>query len=337
MGFVDGASAFDLDAESGAARGWDFLGGAPVPLRRRLREDVAQSLCQRGAPLACAFPLGQGGRGPFERLRQIRTLRDYPGMLVSCEGANAFNRRFHSNHVETGGFAGFQPANAPPELAGLVDPKGWIGVYAVAPFVLLIDRERLNGKPTPRRWSDLADPIYRGDIVFGGWRPEGATRFAAVNTFFLVNMLRRLGLSGLKAALANAATPMHSAQMPRLAGTSASPGGVYVLPWLLAELCPRRALTEVVWPEDGALAYPLWLTVQARRRAELAPLIDLFYGAELAAYLDDNLYPSLSPRGRAQIPRGGFYWVGWDYLRSRHAAADQKAARAAFAEIVACD
>ena len=342
MGFVDRAErcVFDLDPESGAPHGWDFLGSVPVPLRNRVREAVAQTaprcLDTGGAPLKCAFPLGQGGRGPFERLRHIRALDDFPGMPVSCDGGNAFNRRFHRTHVEAGAFSGCQPDGAPPEMSQLLDPEGWMGVFAVAPFVMLIDRERLDGKPTPRRWSDLADPLYRGEVVFGGWKPEGERRFRSVSEFFLLSMLRRFSVEGLGRILANVPTLVHSAQMPRLAGTGASVGGVYVAPWFLADLCPRRAMTEGVWPEDGALAYPLWLTVQADRRRALQPLIDLFYGNELAAYLAENLYPPLAPCGRDAIPRGGLTWLGWDYLRSRHAASYLKAARAAFLEFVPC-
>ena len=340
MGFVASRHVFDLDAERGAPSGLDFLGSVPTPLRRHVRDDVERTVSglsgAGGAALKCAFPLGQGGRGPFDRLRAIRPLDDFPGMLVSCDSGNAFNRRFHRDHVETGAFTGCQPANVPPELAHLVDPKGWIGVFAVAPFVMLVDRERLGGKPAPRRWSDLADPVYRGQVVFGGWKPVGEKTFRAVNSFFLANMLRRFGLRGLRAVLANVPTLMHSAQMPRLAGTRASVGGVYVAPWFLADLCPRRAVTEVVWPEDGALAYPLWLTVQARRRRELEPLVALFHGARLANYLGENLYPPLSPLGRRPALKGGLSWLGWDYVRSRHAGTDLKAALTAFREIVPC-
>ena len=342
MGFLEGAAryVFDVDAMNGSPRGLDFLGSVPVPLRRHVREDVARTVARvsaaGGAPLKCAFPMGQGGRGPFERLRHIRSLAEFPGLLVSCDGGGAFNRRFHREHVETGAFAGCQPDGVAPQLRPLIDPKGWIGVFAVAPFVMLIDHARLEGRPAPRRWSDLTDPVYRGQVVFGGWRPEGERRFRVVNGFFLVNMMRRLGLAGLRAVLANVPTLIHSAEMPRLAGTRASAGGVYVLPWFLADLCPRRAATEVVWPQDGALAYPLWLTVQAARRRELAPLIDHFYGADLSAYFNRNLYPSLAPDAPLSLPQGGLAWLGWDYVRSRQAAADLKVARAVFAEIVPC-
>ncbi len=75
------------------------LGTVPVPLRQRVRDGVADLVQEIGEadapPLRCCFPMGQGGRGPFERLRYIRALADYPGMLVSAEHGNAFNRRFY--------------------------------------------------------------------------------------------------------------------------------------------------------------------------------------------------------------------------------------------------
>ena len=119
---------------------------------------------------------------------------------------------------------------------------------------------------------------------------------------------------------------MHSAQMPRLAGTDGSLGGIYVLPWSLADICPRRNVTEVVWPENGALAYPLWLTVQAKHRERLAPLIDHFYGGELGRYLNGNRYPALGSGGAALPPGARLSWLGWDYVRHAATAADIKRA-----------
>ena len=96
---------------------------------------------------------------------------------------------------------------------------------------------------------------------------------------------------------------LHSAQMPRLAGTDASPGGIYIAPWSMADMCPRRKVTEVVWPEDGALAYPLWLTVKASHRKALDPLLRYFYGAELGRYLNANRYPALYARLCVRLAR----------------------------------
>ncbi len=81
-----------------APRGWDFLGSTPVPLRARMRDDIAQAaqayVASGGAPLKCCMPMGQGGRTPVERLRYVRELEDFPKLLVSAEHGNVFNRDF---------------------------------------------------------------------------------------------------------------------------------------------------------------------------------------------------------------------------------------------------
>lgn len=323
----------DATLPRGAARGWDFLGSVPVPLRARMRDGIAELVSRHrlagGPALKCCFPMGQGGRGPVDRLRFLKELDAFPRMLVSAEHGNVFNRRFHRDHVESGAFTGGQPGGSAPVFTdcGLVDPEGWIGVFAVAPFVLLVDRQRLDGRPVPRRWRDLADPTFRDQVVFGGWRREGTEVWTHYNKFFLVCMLRELGPAGLMRLVTNVPQLLHSAQMPRLAGTDASPGGVYVLPWSLADICPRRAHTEVVWPEDGALAYPLWLAVQARHRDRLDVLLRHFYGSALGRYLNGNRYPSLCPDLAPALPPGArLRWLGWDYIRHPGTARDVREA-----------
>ena len=331
--FGDAASA------RAAPRGWDFLASTPVPLRAKMRDDIALAtqahVARGGAPLKCCMPMGQGGRTPIERLRYVRALEDFPKLLVSSEHGAIFNRTFHRQYVERGAFSGRQPQGTAEAFtkAGLIDPQNWIGVYAVAPFVLLIDQKRLGARPVPQSWADLAHPLYHGEVVFSGWRREGDRDWSAYNQFFLVSMLRLLGADGLRALVANVPSLMHSAQMPRHAGAASSQGAIYILPWALADLCPRREVTQVVWPREGGLAYPLWLTAQTAQYEKVAPLLDYFFAPATAKWLDHNLYPSLAPAERAALPEGArLSWLGWDYLRHRSAAADVKAACAIFVE-----
>jgi ABC-type Fe3+ transport system substrate-binding protein len=320
----------EVHAPRATARGWDFLGSCPAPLRMKMRDELADLLreihVKHGERLKGCMPMGHGGRTPFERLRYIRDLDDFPKLLVSSDHGNAFNRAFHARHVETGAFFAPQVSGAGRvfEAAGLIDPKGWIGVYAVAPFVLLVDRARLGARKIPQSWAELAEPVYRGEIALSGWRPEGAEKWRAFNQFFLVALARLLGDSFLRAVLANLAGLAHSAQMPRLAGTQNSLASIYVLPWSLADLCPRRDRTEIVWPREGALAFPLWMTAQAAHRDRVAPLADYFFSAETARWLDHNRYPSLAPNA-AGLPEGArLVWPGWDFLRARSTAGEIK-------------
>jgi ABC-type Fe3+ transport system substrate-binding protein len=137
----------------------------------------------------------------------------------------------------------------------------------------------------------------------------------------------------LRRLVANVPGLMHSAQMPRHAGAASSMGAIYILPWSLADLCPRRDITEVVWPSEGALAYPLWMTAQAKHAGSVAPVLDYFFSAKTAAWLDHNRYPSLAPGKAAALPEGGrLSWLGWDYLRHRQTADDVRKATAIFIE-----
>ncbi len=337
------ARAFgDPASARAAARGWDFLGSCPAPLRMKMRDDLADFLRTRslrgGEKLKCCMPMGHGGRTPFERLRYVRDLDDFPRMLVSSDHGNAFNRAFHAEYVERGAFASLQPAGAARVFseAGLIDPRGWIGVYAVAPFVLLVDQARLGARPVPGSWADLADPVYRGEIAFSGWRREGDKYWRAYNQFFLLALSRLLGESALRGVLENLAGLTHSAQMPRLAGTANSLAGIYILPWALADLCPRRDRTQVVWPREGALAFPLWMTGQTAHAKRLAPLADYYFSEKTARWLDHNLYPSLAPGGAKKLPPGArLCWPGWDFIRHPSAAEEIKRACALFRDTAA--
>ncbi|TWA77914.1 ABC-type Fe3+ transport system substrate-binding protein [Azospirillum brasilense] len=339
---ADWAAAIDaieevLPGDAPSPRGLDFLGGVPVPLRHRVRDGLADVLIRHrretGRILAGCFPMGQGGRTPFDRLRRIRRLEDFPAMLVSADHGNTFNRRFHREHVAGGAFRIEQPGPvaAPFADCGLPDPEGRIAVFAVAPFVILADRRRLRGRPVPRRWSDLLGLAYRGQLAFGGWRRPGGSFGAHVNHFFLLAMHRMFGDAGLRCIAANTATLTHSAEMPRVAGTVASPAGVYVLPWSLAGICPHRAETELVWPEDGALAYPLWMTVKAADRERLDPLVRHMQGPDLGRLLADNRYPPLCPEVPSGLPPGArLWWPGWEVVRARSTADTLRAATRTF-------
>ena len=313
---------------------WDFLGNVPVPLRPHIHNavgEIAAPLSAGSRPLRWTFPHDKD----MKRLRFIRRLEDYPGMVVSAGHGDAFNRRFYESHVMGGAFSSCQPELAHSAFtdAGLIDESGSIGVYAVAPFVFLIDHNRLDGAPAPRRWADLMDPVYRGKVVFSGWRREGERQYRQYNKFFLLAMAQELGLKGLAKLVRNVPLLLHSTEMPRLAGTGASPGGIYIAPWSMADMCPSCGATEIVWPEDGALAYPLWLTVKASHRETAGPLARYFFGAALGHYLNGNRYPAVTRDCASGLPEGAkLKWPGWDYVRHPAAARMLKAACQTFTD-----
>ncbi len=140
-----------------------------------------------------------------------------------------------------------------PACGTLADPEGQFSVFAAIPLVFLIDLEKLGGRAAPRCWEDLLDPIYRDEIVFGGWRPNDRVAFQDFNEFLLLCLFERFGAGGVRAFAANVKGLLHNVKTTRLCGSnSAATGAIAVLPWLQADLCPRRDRTSIVWPVDGA-------------------------------------------------------------------------------------
>ncbi len=126
-------------------------------------------------------------------------------------------------------------------------------MFAVAPFVLLVDRDRLDGRPVPRRWADLMDPIYRDQVVFSGWCREGERRYRQVNTFFLLFM-------ALAYPLWLTVKTAHAARLAMLARYFHGPDlADYLDHNRYPALCPGR---EPAVPPGARLTWPGWEVIR---------------------------------------------------------------------------
>lgn len=298
----------------------DFLGRMPIPLRRPFKTGldrvVAARRAENGVSLSCCFLMGGEWQAPFAGLT-ARSPDDLPGMVVSSWSADLMTARWLDH------FAGPTTATSPPAHpacieGGLCDPLGACSVFAVIPLVFLVDHGRLGDRPVPRRWGDLLGPHFRRDVIFGGWRPNDRVPFTDFNEFLLLCLLEEFGRSGIEAFAANVKMLAHNIRTVRTAGTDSDEGAaVAVLPWLQADLCPRRARTSVVWPEDGALAMPIGFVAKPEQRDRLRPLIDYVTGPDLGAVLAKNRYPPVAAAIPQAFPPGArLKWPGWDHVRS---------------------
>ena len=194
-----------------------------------------------------------------------------------------------------------RPVHPAVTAAGLVDPAGLFTVFAVIPWVFLIDHRKLGARPVPRRWEDLLDPVYHDQIVFGGWKRPSDGTYPDCNDFLLLTLYRRFGAAGLRAFAANTRAILHNTLAARLAGTNSEQGGaISILPWLQADICPRRDRTSVIWPEDGAMAMPIGFSVAAAQHARVQPLLDFICGDAYARRAGAQPLP----RGLGRRPAG---------------------------------
>ena len=323
-----------IGEEAGAphAGAIDFLGRMPIPLRRAFKagldRTVAAQRAAGGAALDCRFLSGAEWYRPFDALAAAAPRGEVPAMLVSTFYHDILSPALTARYAGPAAPAAMHPACA---AAGLADPQGAFHSFAAIPFVFLVDETRLGGRPAPRAWADLLAPCWAGEIVFGGWRPNERVPYQDYNSYLLLCLHLEFGTAGLTAFAANVKQLQHNIRTAAQAGSNAAgASAIAVLPWLQAELCPRRQRTRVVWPEDGALVMPIGYLLRPEAAARLRPLVDYVTGAELAQVLARNCYPATGVGTSGFPPGARLKWPGWERLRSLDVAAASRAAAQVF-------
>jgi len=295
----------DATILSGAGEPLDLLARMPIPLRRPFK--LAAEAVARRHDLCIRAVMGGEWDAPFDALMREPARR--PAMVVTPWTPETLCDDL---------VRGAEPSSAlVPAGAGLADPLDGFGVFAAIPLVFLVDHTRLAGRAPPLRWADVLGAQWRGEVVFGGWRPHTGVPFSDYNQFLLLCLLEEFGEDGVRAFAASVRGLQHNVVSARTAGGGGGLGGaVTILPWMQAEMAPRRDRVSVVWPEDGAYAMPIGFVQRPEMTERLRPLVDMLTGAQFGRVLARNCYPPTT----APMP-GSLKWPGWERVRQGNMAA----------------
>ena len=314
----------------------DLFARMPVPLRRTFKlgveKVVARNRAATGVELRCLLDGGGEWLPPFKTL-PTASADPLPEMIVTTMGPDVAAPSLWSQYAplisRNHSSIEYHPAC---KKCGLADPSGTFATFAVVPFVFLVDESRLGYRPAPRTWADLLEPIWSEDIVFGGWRPNDRTPYQDYNNYLLVHIYKQFGETGIQAFAANTKLLQHNVVIAAQGGSDhPSAGTISILPWMQAELCPRRSRTRVIWPEDGALAMPIGYFIKPEARERLAPLIEFVEGPELGAILARDCYPPTRAGTPDAFPPGALLqWPGWNFVRQGGLAAASRLAASRF-------
>lgn len=311
------------DRADGVPGHLNFLGYSACAFKHTFRDGLNKVLDDyrkaTGTGLNCHVPLGCGSGDIYDSVWKAGCIDDFPDVVASLGFGDFFRKDFRDRFVEKSFFksAWDGPLNGIFENAGFRDPLDCYTVYAVMPYVMLVDRKRLGEIPVPEQWSDLLGGQFKDRIIINGTGDKVAETP-------LLYFHKEHGEKGLSRLAANVCAAWHSAQMAKAAGSDRSGAAVYIIPWFFASLCCRTEAVSIVWPRDGALASPLYLLAKKETYSDLAPVINYVTGTELGRKSAQSRLPSLNPLVDNSLPEGAsFKWIGWDYLKS-HDAAEQK-------------
>lgn len=307
-----------LFQDENAMRRLNFLGYTYCPLKQTFKDSFEEILKKYLAETGnnsfqYCVPSGCGGEDTYDNIWQVEKIEDFPDILVSAGFDDFFRQGFVDRLVKKGYFKSknYSEMNSDFVSLGYEDPDGWYSPYAAAPLVWLVDHKKLGSLPKPKEWKDLLNPIYKDNIVVGSCHDE-------VHEDVLLYFYKEYGDEGVRKLAANVKGGLHGAQMAKLAGSNRPQGAaIYLIPWLFAKSCPRTEVTEIIWPEDGAIIVPMYLLIKEGKDKEFATFLDFVMGTDYGQKSADNCFPVLNPQVDNKLPnKAGFKWLGWDYIKS---------------------
>ncbi len=267
-----------------------------------------------GEALSWHIPMGCNAEDPYADLVRAETIGELPGVTASVGFGDFMTPTFFERFVSRGCFQSANPGRVHPafESSGLLDAEGWYTPYSVWAHVLLVDLHNLAGRPLPTRWSGLLDPCYADQIVSDGAHHQ---RFAQI---LLLHYYRFFGEAGMVRLVKNIRETAHPAEMAKSAGTPASKGAsIYIIPWSFAHARRWPRHMRIVWPEEGALASPMYAWVKADASATVKMIGRELVGEKLGRACAQAGFPSLNPGVDNHLPDdASFCWLGWDYVRT---------------------
>ncbi|MBP1763370.1 MAG: hypothetical protein H6Q65_428 [Firmicutes bacterium] len=231
--------------------------------------------------------------------------------LILSKGYHFFNKNFAERFIKPGYFR--MPATQVPnkQLADLeiIDKNGDFQVVSTTTTIMVVDKTRLGDLPMPKRWGDLLRPEYEHKVMLNSYGPS----FSDV---VLLNIYKEYGEEGVEALGRAIYGGGHAAEM--IKGMSSSKPGlppIYIMADFFARTISSSDNIEIVWPEDGALAMPLFYLVKADKAEKMKVLLDFLHSTEFGQLCADARFPSLHPEITNKLPEGAkLKWLGWDFV-----------------------
>jgi ABC-type Fe3+ transport system substrate-binding protein len=181
-------------------------------------------------------------------------------------------------------------------------------IFGAMPYVLLVNHDRLKGRPAPRRIADLTNPLYEGSLGTG-FAPDDITEL------LLLDIAKEQGEEGIRALARNIGFSGRVPQMSADALGNRDGCCVYFMSWFFAHAIPKRDYLEIVWPDDGAVLNPMYALIKKDLSDPQKAAAEWLFSRELGQIMADGWFAHVNSAVNHTLPaEATIRWVGWDYI-----------------------
>lgn len=299
-------------AEEKALSQLHFMAMLPCGLRNPFKDFLEAHLLEHPERYAAFDYLAEGNVNHelsyYPMLDHVSSAEELPEIMMASDVNNFFHRPFRERFVGSGVFEAYRPyaPNQYLEKAGFSDPSGNYSMYTANMLVMAVDTERLGQKPMPGVWADLLSADFEDELVMRG--EEDFFCNAIMLPFY-----KELGFEAIRSLARNIRTGKHPAEMVKMADKGGDEAAtVYILPYFFAKKI-KNPKVKLLWPDDGAIASPVFLMIRESAMAKHQALLDFLFSKETGEMLVGRYFPSIHPDVTNTLPEP-VKWLGWDFL-----------------------
>ncbi|MDR3248296.1 MAG: ABC transporter substrate-binding protein [Treponema sp.] len=293
----------------------DFLGQVHCPAKDRFSKawtDFENRYNQANDPkLRGVVPMGGCGTDIYYNISTVEAREKFPAVVTDTGYMEFFTGDFLSRPDKLSWFSA-QPLPEPVHPLfrniDIQDPRGIFTIFGAMPYVLLVNHQRLKGRPCPRRINDLTKSEYR-QSVGTGFAPDD------ISELLLMEIHKEQGDEGIRALAQNIGFTGRAPEMAANALGNREGCCVYFISWFFAHAVPKRDYLEIIWPEDGAALNPMYALFKKEGDRRQQACAEFLLGKELGGIMAKGWFTQVNAQVSHPVPENAsFRWVGWDYL-----------------------
>lgn len=192
------------------------------------------------------------------------------------------------------------------KITGLKDPHNLYRIVAVVPAIFVVNKTLLGTRKMPTAWSDILEEEFDNSLAI----PMMDLDMYNALILTLYSKYKEEGLQKLKRSIA---TSLHPAQMVK--GRQNNAPCISLIPYFFASMV-SDANQMVIWPKDGAIISPIFLTVKKGSLKGIQSVIDYLLTKEVSTILGSNgKFPVTTQGVEKQLQsEQKLLFASWDFL-----------------------
>jgi ABC-type Fe3+ transport system substrate-binding protein len=173
-------------------------------------------------------------------------------------------------------------------------------------MVFVVNRQVLGERKAPQSLHELVFTDYHNSVAYPNEDED-------LKNALLTYLYKVGGDDAVLRFAKNCLQPLHPSQMVKSRRIEQKPA-IMIMPYFFAKIAQEEKHFEIIWPEEGALAIPIFLAMDDRMNEDERKALQCFFTEEACIVLAKQGYFPSSVPGVENEMLGKLWWLGWDFI-----------------------